>query len=559
MKSKLFVFLAVLISLTSCGETVIYSRKNTSQRTDISYIGTTGEEVSHSNTSPNTNPNTSANTGVISTTSETPIFNSSHAPAVSVIDSDARVIKVFDTFVDYEVLDKYTVYLREIDNEPFIIRSSGQYQHNGTSVGFAAGASYALYLYDINGDGYRDFAWVIKDPTGSRYELNLHNAHNFSSGLMTKDYKRGDYSYFLEARDASLYVRETKQYYTDKTTGSGRFVVRNSYGYIEWLNIENIVDFSFKVMRGSLEHTPVETRIENGVTKFFGNSSSLYVIELVFVSPNEISDTNVQISISGTMDLWSSVVKVDGAYRYATHLTNDVGTYYLDFTVYGITKRIEATGDNQHEPLRCLGDYVDWAKNTDEESFYSVYDTDSSELSYTNFCKTYSYKDQSSFKKLSNYFDNQFFEVDPKDFLIDKTIYHHYEILLADLNADGISLYLYNNRYLKYGNRWFVSRYQTYVKFNTQNANDSYLLFDENITSFYIYSKDGSVQPRTFSCIALRFRDDPGVVNDVTKANYYFMVNNQKYYITGRNTFCNALGSKGYKTTNINTFPSYVS
>lgn len=215
MKSKLFVFVAVLISLTSCGEDVVYSRKHSTQRTDISYMGTSGEETSISE--------------------QFPAYNTSYAPAVSTVNSEDRAVKIFDKYIDYEVLHQYTVYIREFSDNPFYVRTDGYFEYVNTRADSSINENnYALYLYDVNGDGYRDFAWVYKDTYTNYYCLCFYNIRYKTIFYLNEGYSRGDYSYFLETKNGDLYIRETQRYYTDETIGYGIFDLKEGEGYIQW-------------------------------------------------------------------------------------------------------------------------------------------------------------------------------------------------------------------------------------------------------------------------------------------------------------------------------------
>ena len=555
MKRKLFVFLSVLISLTACGETVVYSRKHSSSRTETAYVvpSESGQTASSSVKSTSVY-STMTGTSVISTRSS----STSHSSSVNnFIASNSKAIKVFDKDVDQKVLNNYLVSLEEYDDPTFYVYSNGYIRHGDSTFSFSDYTeTRSIYIYDVNNDNRRDFVWVVKNPSSNLYEVVSYSMA-YIHGNILKDFKRGNYSYFLESDDENLYVKETVGAFNDTTTGYGRIVSRTIAGDVEWLNTNGVIDFGFKVMIANKEHTSVATWKDNGVTKFLGNSNCYYLVDLVVLAENDLTNVNLPISISGTMSFLPEPARVDGRYRYTVYFMNSIAGFYLDFTIFGITRRLQCGGTDESVEITCLRDYVDWAEELETYSIGGLADVDCSSAEESGIVSVYEYNDQDSYAKFKQFIHYTFYEIDPNDFAIERLPHRYYRVsIYKGDQGRSYKCYLYNDRFMKCDDRWFICGLKTNISFDTEKAAYSYLRFDEAYKTLVYYKVSDDTRSGSISTASLYFKET-GERADITKQKYYFVMGSSKYYITGEKTFCSQWGSTTYTITTSFKFTSY--
>ena len=553
MKRKLFVFLSILISLTACGETVVYSRKHSSSRTETAYVvpSESGQTASSSVKSTNVYSTT---TGISEISTSGSGYSSQEG---NYIYSDAQAIKVFDKSIDQEIYSNYRIYLREYDDPTFYAYRLGYLRQGNNTVTLHENDDvWALYIYDIDGDGYRDFAWVSKNPTTRLYEIYAHGMNPYKT-LLLRNCERGDFSYFLKTDNENLYVKETTGEFADTETGYGKIVARDNHGYVEWLNTNSVIDFGFKVMIANKERTSVATWKDNGVTKFLGSSNCYYLVDLVVLAENDLTNVNLPISISGTMSFLPEPARVDGRYRYTVYFMNSIAGFYLDFTIFGITRRLQCGGTDESVEITCLRDYVDWAEELETYSIGGLIDVDCSSTEESGIVSVYEYNDQDSYAKFKQFIHYPFYEIDPNDFAIEHLPHRYYRVSIYKGNQGrGYKSYLYNDRFMKCDDRWFICGLKTNISFDTEKAAYSYLSFDEAYKTLDYYKVSDDTRSGSISTAGLYFKET-GERADITKQKYYFVMGSSKYYITGEKTFCSQWGSTTYTITTSFKFTSY--
>lgn len=554
MKRKLFVFLSVLISLTACGETVVYSRKHSSSRTETAYVvpSESGQTASSSVKSTNVYSTTTGISEI--STSGSGYYSSEDG---NYINTDAKVFKVFDKGIDQDIQSNYRIYLREYDDPTFYAYKLGYLrQGNNTFTIRDYGDIWALYVFDIDDDGYRDFAWVYKDSTTMLYTIYAHGMSPYKS-LFLRNCERGDYSYFLETDDENLYVKETTGDFADTETGYGKIVARDNHGYVEWLNTHGVIDFGFKVMIANKERTSVATWKDNGDTKFLGSSNCYYLVDLVVLGENDLTNVNLPISISGTMSFLPEPARVDGRYRYTVYFMNSIAGFYLDFTIFGITRRLQCGGTDESVEITCLRDYVDWAEELETYSIGGLADVDCSSAEESGIVSVYEYNDQDSYAKFKQFIHYTFYEIDPNDFAIERLPHRYYRVsIYKGDQGRSYKCYLYNDRFMKCDDRWFICGLKTNISFDTEKAAYSYLRFDEAYKTLVYYKVSDDTRSSSISTASLYFKET-GERADITKQKYYFVMGSSKYYITGEKTFCSQWGSTTYTITTSFKFTSY--
>ena len=73
----------------------------------------------------------------------------------------------------------------------------------------------AVYVFDANNDGYRDFCTVRSDGSGVIYwYVSIYDLHNNKE--IYRHWERLRFSYFLNLKDNDLYVRQVKTYFDDE-------------------------------------------------------------------------------------------------------------------------------------------------------------------------------------------------------------------------------------------------------------------------------------------------------------------------------------------------------
>lgn len=558
MKRKLFVFLSILISLTACGETVVYSRKHSSSKTETAYVvpSESGQTASSSVKSTNVYSTT---TGISEISTSSSGYSSSEDG--NYINTDAKVFKVFDKGIDQDIQSNYRIYLREYDDPTFYAYRLGYLrQGNNTFTIRDYGDIWALYVFDIDDDGYRDFAWVYKDSTTMLYTIYAHGMSPYKS-LFLRNCERGDYSYFLETDDENLYVKETASEYNDTTTGYGKIIARDNHGYVEWLNTHGVVDFGFRVMIANKERTPVSTWKDDEGTKFFGSSCCFYLVDIIPLAEKDVSNINLPISISGTMSILSKPARVDGFYRYTVRFANNIGNFYLDFTIFNITKRLALGGPDDSIRFISFSDYFDWAKEANSDDIHLIKDVDYTTVKTLGFRSIGTYSDKNSINRYITWLDYPANEIDPNDYSIDYTDYHSYDISYwADWEneiAPRYTFYLYSGRFVCYEGRWFLSWLKTDFGLDPLNADSYYYGFDDKNNQINVLRIDDNVCVQTLGISNLYFKTSRDEIIKVDQLKYYFIVGGKKFLVVNQYMFCNEWGTITFICQSYSQFTYY--
>ena len=128
--------------------------------------------------------------------------------------------KVYDVYLDDGYPEEHTFVLEEFEDQSFYVSNKSGAIINDTYGTVVIGGS-AVYVFDANNDGYRDFCTVRSDGSGVIYwYVSIYDLHNNKE--IYRHWERLRFSYFLNLKDNDLYVRQVKTYFDDETINEGK-------------------------------------------------------------------------------------------------------------------------------------------------------------------------------------------------------------------------------------------------------------------------------------------------------------------------------------------------
>lgn len=463
-------------------------------------------------------------------------------------------IKIFDYFEDDGYPGPLTFELKEFSVSPFTLNQSRLVlDSNG---GVVTNAGLALYVYDANDDGYRDFCIVDRADDGLyNYYIRIYDYKNKREIFNYNETER--FSYFLKAKDRQLCVFQTHQAYNDEKYGEGVIVFNKDKGVeIKWDNCFDIKNVNFEFTYADVDHSEVNFTNRNGVYTIGVNRVCTYLITLdVEKSAKTIypSDFVMPVSfISSSDDVVIFNPLEDRPFTYALYFEGTGNKYNVDMVFSGFKKTLvfNVQPDYTSPFINLKLSYLlSWASQTAlpniqeidvKEEILGRYAPESSR----GIGNLYQFTDDSYLDDLSLYFDEVLFEIDPDDFVSDDLPYYTY-IIKTDQETyefEGQGNYFYVS------DRCFMARKP--LEMNRFHASNSHNYFDQEVTSIYATPLKPGLKSKTISnpedfTFTKRIANEESVNN----AQFSFTLKGATYYILDNKSFLESSGRYVYEIT----------
>ena len=468
-------------------------------------------------------------------------------------------IKVFDYFKDDGYPDPLTFEIKEFINSPFILDDNQNVIDNKGNTILNAGA--ALYLYDVNNDGYRDFCFVEESNNGV-YSTAL-KIHDFRNNYEVLHYQEsGRFNYYFEIKDNNLAVYKTHGKYNDVRYGEG-LVNYNSKDYIKWDNIFDIKSINFTFTYADPDHIQVDSLMQNDVMYADINKISTYLIDLDIRGTNETvypDDFYAPISFITKSDgvVISNPLK-DKPFTYAIYFEGKESRFSIDMNFSGFSKTLNfGVKPDSSSPFMNLkfSNLLSWASaltlpNIEEIEIKEEKFGTSIPESSRGIGTLYQFNDDSNSNLIADYLDEVLFEVNADDFVSDDLTNYTYIIKTdeGDYEFEG------KGNFFFVGDRCFMARKP--LELNRFSANNTSYLFDREVQVISMVPYAPGEEAATITNPQDIVMNKKLALNEkIMDAYFTFNIRGATYYVLSNKKFLDSSGRYVYEITSEADFSS---
>ncbi|MCR5091983.1 MAG: hypothetical protein K6B51_04750 [Bacilli bacterium] len=491
-------------------------------------------------------------------------------PAVSSEDaqSSVRSVKTSSSYIEpedtlpvLEIFNRHTggypragsFELEEFDSQAFVVDDYGTVTNEKFEFRMSPDA---LFLKDINHDGYRDFCMVHSDGSGFiNYYVQIYDLHNEQTIFRISE--RFSFDYFLCLDNGNLKIKRCDISRDREDYGSGVFHFNPSRGvYVEWENKYQINDFSFSIGYANPSHTPLRIKEKKGVYYVTVDTYSVYVISIVLDAKDmdllpEYSI--VSVNTGESRFYWGGTISKKKTCYYEGHLYfyGNEKTYKADVNISGIEKRfVFEVDDTGAKPTR-IKDLYPWAKNITADDV-SAFRYDAT-IGYDGIRDINFYTNKSTFSKAVENLNLLAFESDPS-FFVDlecpSELDCYYSYYYTVNGVENVIKALSN--ILIVGEKYYYLR-------NTMGygSADHYSYgFDEKITSLRMKAVADGLSNKNIANLgdfefAEKYNDHIYVKDDI---KFSFMMHTREYYVLSPKVFISSNFRYYYEITTARDF-----
>ena len=484
---------------------------------------------------------------------ESSVFNistssSDSTSASSNTNDKLKPFKVYDVYLDDTIPDPYSFVLEEFEDQSFYLDKNKCITNE--TYGTVTNYSSAVYVFDANNDGYRDFCSVKSDGSGVIYwYVTIYDLHNQKE--IFKYWERPRNSYFLLLRENDLYVKQVNDYYSDETINEGKLSFDKDKGvYIIWNKNYDISDFDVKITYADPKHTPLTIKKVKDVYNVVVDNVSQYFFDIDIAADTDYGEEYIPISFVMPANRFSisKVSKLDSLQRYCFFFSDYSGSECtVHINVSNITKTFVFSVRSSATYL-TLGDVISWSKEVTLDNitmFEYEYESTLSAILVRSRHIT-RYYDGNSFSSALANFNQIAFEISPDDFdfLTDEfRTYYTYRFYL------GEQMYSYQavSGFIEFNGKWYKMRsiFELYA-----STRDSFYAFPSNIEESLIYNSDNAETNVLVDYLSdLIFSESSTHNKSVENAKYYFVINDVKYYILSPKEFLSSQANYRYLYT----------
>ena len=474
--------------------------------------------------------------------------SSDSTSASSNINANIKPFKVYDVYLDDAIPDPYSFVLEEFEDQTFYLGENMRITNEtyGTIIDYSS----AVYVFDANNDGYRDFCTVRSDGSGVIYwYVTIYDLHNQKE--IFKHWERLRYSYFLLLKENDLYVKQVNDYYTDETINEGKVSFDKSKGvYISWNKNYDISDFDVQITYANPEHTHLTIKKEKDISYVIVDGVSQYFFDIDIHTNANYGEDYLPVSFAMPANRFSisKVSKTNSLQRYCFLFTDNSGPECtVHINVSNITKTFVFSIRSGPTYL-TLGDVFSWSKEVTLESITMLeYEY---ELTFSAFLARsrhiYRAYDQSAFSKALSFFNQVAFEVSPDDFDFltnEFQTYRKYRFYLGEqmYSYQAISTFVESN------GKWYKLRS---ILEPSISEKDSFYAFPSSLKETLIYNSDSTETGQSIDYLSdLLFTENSTHNKSVDDAQYYFVVNNIKFCILSPKEFLSSDNNYRYLYT----------
>ena len=459
--------------------------------------------------------------------------------------------KVYDVYLDEGYPSNKTFVLEEFEDQSFYVNDKSKAITNNT-YGTVMGYCSAVYVFDANNDGYRDFCTVKSDGSGVIYwYVSIYDLHNNKE--IYRHWERLHFSYFLNLKDNDLFVRQVKTYFDDETINEGKLSFNEDKGvYIDWNKNYDIADFDVTITLANPKHTPVAIKRQKDGHHVTVDDYSLYMFEIDIHSNVDYGDKNIPVSFAMAGDNFSvdSAIKIDKTQRYIFSFpSNQDNNYITHITVSNITKTFIFNKEKRTSYLN-LGDIVSWSKDVNLSNLNMLkIQTELTLNAMPSHGRSINvYRNQKELSQALDYFNTWVFEVSPEDFgFLTKSIqvcedYYFY-------TNKQVYSYKINSQFVQVNDKWY--RLRSSFIFEYTEDYEKYYAFPSNTMNAAVYDASNDSQTdKTINYLSdLIFTEGSLDKNSTPKAKYYFVIDDYKYFIVSSKIFFEVTSNSGHLYT----------
>ena len=467
--------------------------------------------------------------------SENSLSNNSYSSSEST--SALKPIKIYDIYLDNADPQPFSFVLEEFDDQTFNYDKQNKITNKtyGTVVNYAS----AVYAFDANNDGYRDFCIVNSDGSGAIYwYVTVYDLHNQKE--IFKHWERPRFSYFLLLRDNNLYVKQVNDYYSDETINEGELSFDKDKGvYIKWNKNYDIADFDVKISFADPQHTPVTIDKQKDAYNVTVDNASQYFFDIDIHTNIDYGKEYLPVSFAMPAKSFSvfSVFKTDSLQRYNLYFTDYSSPECIALiTISNITKTFifSVRSSNSYQTLK---DVISWSKDVSADNmtmFESEFETKRN-IPTNSFRQITRYHSQSAFSKALSNFDQVAFEISPEDFGFlnkDFQVCHTYRFYVGE----QVQTYQSISTFVESNGKWYKVR--SILSMGYYDGNENLFAFPSNTPEVTIYhSNDVGTGKSANYLTELLFAKTTMQENTMSDVQFYFVINDVKYCILSSKTF----------------------
>ena len=450
-----------------------------------------------------------------------------------------KPFKVYDYYLDDSIPEPFSFTLDEFDDKTFCFDEKRRITNE--AYGTVVSPASAVYVFDANNDGYRDFCLVNSDGSGVIYwYVTIYDLHNQKE--IFRHWERLRYSYFLELIENNLYVRQVNVYYSDETINKGKISFDKTKGvYIDWNKNYDIIDFDVKITYADPKHTPLTFTKQKDDYHVIVDGVSQYFFDIDIHTNVDYGEEYLPVSFAMPNNRFSlsRVSKTNSIQRYCFFFTDNSGPECTTLiTVSNITKAfifsVRSSG-----PYSTLGDVISWSKDISLENMTKFEYEHESTLSALPSSSRHIYRfyDRDAFSKAIANFNQVAFEISPDDFgfLTDDFQFRYTYRFYVD---EQMYSYQAFSNFVEFNGKWYKER-TVFEVYSSSKESERLYAFPSNTEEVPIYnSLDETETGKSANYLSdLLFEEATAQANIKDDAKYYFVINNTKYYILSPKTF----------------------
>ena len=457
-------------------------------------------------------------------------------------------IKIFDYFLDDGYPSEYSFNLKEFSSEPFSLNARREIISPGGET--VIKADNALFVYDVNDDGYRDFCITQQAPTSVyRTYIKVYDYKNDKLILNTEK-RDSKFNYFFEIYEDKLCVFKTHDRYFDTRYGRGVIEYKNSEVDIKWTNYFEIDRLDLSFTYADPTHRVINPLIQGDAYTYQVDEVSTFILNItpiktggkVMPIPNDFYGP-VSFTINGQGIKMTNPIN-DKPFTYALTFKDLINGASIEIEFSGFKKKLVFNLSDNANPftLMTIADLISWPKNEQVNiSEISIAEEKPDTLTddeHRGIGTILKYNSPENLAAVQLYFDEPLFQVDPEDFINDYMLKNIFKIKTdkGDYSLEFIgSLLCVDNKY--YPVKKFMS-------FGAAEADMSANYFDHTVDKIVATSLIDNTLTKTINNPGdILFTSKNNNEYTIRDAHYSFEIRGSRYYIIENKKF---IDSKAY-------------
>ena len=313
--------------------------------------------------------------------------------------------------------EKDIVFSLDEFNETFTFDNMRVYGKNGV-VGTPGG--FALYIYDINHDGYRDFCQTIHSGSGmiDSY-VSVYDYHSDKIIYELEDRMHFDYEFYLD-QDNSLAVKMVEYFYGE-TMNAGKLQYNTANGvFISWDNIYKIKGYGISVNYAAPFGTYLNNHKKDEIYTFNVDSYSIFHLRITLdVSSSDVdipATCPCSIKYNGDKFTMKELKLPDankGEYHFEVYFPLEEKIYEIEMNISSFAKTIRFNVDNSEATIKRVKGLFNWSYLLNEDNVKKIRSDFDLSFERSDFRQIHLYSDKENIAKGLELFDCVVYEVDP--------------------------------------------------------------------------------------------------------------------------------------------------